>query len=197
MKKILYVEDSLTAQKMMTTLLDGVAEITVASTLPAAADQLKNKQFDLLIADYLFPKGDALEFVRRTRQTLPANRLAIVVVSGSMDRIMMSDALKAGANDAFAKPVRAQEFRAAIELLLDQPYVRSLAHGVTGVRCFQWTSHETFFQFNPDLGLLTSADTKEAASNQMAAALKKRAAAGVELGAASQEKIVTHIIESV
>lgn len=195
MKKILYVEDSVTSQKMMTTLLEGVAEITVASTLAAAKTRLEKEHYDLMIADYLFPHGDALEFVRCIRQSVPPTQLAIVVVSGSMDRLMLSEALRAGANDAFAKPLRVVEFRAAIELLLDQPYIRSVAHGVTGVRCFQWTSNNKFFQFNPDLGLLTSAPTKEAAASQMLAALKKRAEAGVELGAATQEKIVTHLIE--
>jgi CheY-like chemotaxis protein len=196
MKKILYVEDSLTAQKMMAALLEGLADVTMATSLKAAESYLSNERFDLLIADYLFPQGDALEFVRRTREMLPLNQLTIVVISGSMDRIMLSEALKSGANDAFAKPLRSIEFRSAIELLLDQPYVRSSTNGVTGVRCFQWTSNNTYFQFNPDLGLLTSASSKEAASSQMLAALKKRVEAGVELGTANQEKIVTHIIES-
>jgi two-component system, chemotaxis family, chemotaxis protein CheY len=196
MKKILYVEDSVTAQKMMHTLLEGVGDITVASTLTTARAELEKGSHDLLIVDYLLPQGDALDFVRLARQNAPATVLPIVVISGSMDRLMLSDALKAGANDAFAKPLRAMEFRTAIELLLDQPYVRSITHGVTGVRCFQWTSNGTHFQFNPDLGLLTSAATKEAASAQMLAALKKRADAGVELGAATHERIVTHIIES-
>lgn len=196
MKKLLYVEDSVTAQKVLNTLLEGVAEITVAPTLAAARTLLANGNFDLLVVDYLLPQGSALDFVREARQQASANELPIVVISGSMDRLMLSEALKAGANDAFAKPLRALEFRTAIELLLDQPYVRSIAHGVTGVRCFQWMCNDTHFQFNPDLGLLTSASTREAASAQMLAALKKRADAGVELGAATNEKIVTHIIES-
>jgi CheY-like chemotaxis protein len=196
MKKILYVEDSSMAQRFMRRVLEDVAELTISASLPVAERCLKSGHFDLVIADYLFPEGDALAFMRNLRQSHTVDQLPLVIISGSMDRLLLSQVLKAGANDAFAKPLDVEKFKAAIVRMLAQPYVRSADHGAIGVCCFQWMTNGTYYQFCPDLGLITSGPTKAAAASQMFDALKTRMKQWAQLGGVLQERIVTHIIES-
>jgi DNA-binding response OmpR family regulator len=195
MKRILYVEDSSMAQQFMCRLLKELGEVSVIASLQSAEAVLKTERFDLLIADYLFPEGDALAFIRKVRESVSPVQLPIIIVSGSMDRLLVSQVLKAGANDAFAKPLNVDEFKAAVNRMLTHAYVRSDAHGLIGVCCFQWTINDKYYQFCPELGLIVSELTKESASSRMFEALKKQVALGAVLGGIANERSVTHIID--
>ncbi len=195
MKSILYVEDSAMSQLLMRRYVGDSGELTICSTLSAAAALLKERSFDLMITDYMFPEGTSLDLIISIRGRFSAPELPIIVVSGSMDRLLLSSILRAGANDGYSKPLKAVEFNEVINRMLTQPYVRSPENGAIEIRCFQWRKGELFFQFCPDSDLMISAPSKEAASTQMLAALRGRVAAGTRLGDSSHEGIVSHIID--
>ncbi|MFA5265514.1 MAG: response regulator [Opitutaceae bacterium] len=195
MKTILYVEDSAMSQMLMRRYVGDAGKLTICTTLDAAAAQIKESRFDLLITDYMFPEGDSLDLIVGTRRRFSAQELPIIVVSGSMDRLLLSRILKAGANDGFSKPLKAGSFNEVVTRMLAHPYVRSPEHGAIDVHCFRWMNEGLYYQFCPDLGLTTSGPTKEAASAQMIAALQAGAAAGAVLGNTSHHGTASHIIE--
>src|SRR4051794_7431466 len=110
MKRVVYVERSTTAQSLMRRCLEGVCEITGVSTLSAAFEIVNEREFDLLITDFLFSDDDVSGLIEHVRQIKPWDELPIIVISASMDKMLMSRVVKIGANDAASKPLRAEEF---------------------------------------------------------------------------------------
>jgi CheY-like chemotaxis protein len=196
MKNVLYVEDSVTSQSLMRKHLNGVCELVVTASLPKAAALLEERDFALLIADFLFPEGDATELIRQVRRTSRHSSMPIIVVSSSMDRLLLSEVLQAGANDALAKPLRNQEIRSLVATMLEKPYQRRLEHETMGVCCLQWQKAGRFFQHCPETGLTVEGATKEEVAHRMQLALEAKARQGAKLGRATDVTLITHLIKT-
>lgn len=194
MKQVLYVEDSATAQLLMRKCLGSLCETTVISTLSAAFRAVDERHFDLIISDFLFPEGDALGFIEHVRQTRSWEKLPIVVVSASMDRMLESRMLKTGANEALPKPLITEEFRALIRRMFDEPYRHEPKAGLNGVSCFQWQANGCFHQYCPEANLTVSGATKAEAAQRMKALLDEQSDNGVALGGVSHAGVVTHVV---
>jgi CheY-like chemotaxis protein len=67
MNEVLYVEDSSTSQILMKKYLEGMAALTLAPTLDAAIQLLRERRFNLMIADYHFPEGNSLQLIQYVR----------------------------------------------------------------------------------------------------------------------------------
>lgn len=197
MNEVLYVEDSTTSQILMRKYVEGIAALTIASSLDAAVQLLRERRFRLMIADYNFPEGNSLQLIQYVRTSPMHHQMPVIVISSSMDGPMLTRILRAGANDGLAKPLRIAEFRAMVTRMLTTPYVRSLENPVVDVFCFQWRSHLGVHQFCPELNLMVTGATKEEADDQMRAALDEyRGHEGVTLGTITDEIIVRHMISS-
>lgn len=171
MKQVLYVEDSATSQLLMRKYLAGICELTITPSLRMAVSLLGERQFDLLISDFLFPEGDALDLIQQARKTDALKAMPIIVISSSMDGALLSRVLKAGANEGLSKPLNTAEFRNVVTRMLNEPYVRSMERAISSVTCFQWASRGVIFQYCPELNLTVSGQTKDEVSRQMQAAL--------------------------
>jgi CheY-like chemotaxis protein len=196
MKQVLYVEDSATSQLLMRKYVSGLCELTITPSLRTAASLLESRSFDLLIADFIFPEGDATGLIQQVRSSPTLGTLPIVVVSSSLDAVLLSRVLKAGANDGHCKPLKTLEFRSLIERMLHDPYFRSLEHSLVGVCCFQWVAKGIVFQFCPELNLTLSGPTKEDVTKMMLKALQEKAKEGIELGSITHEAIAMHTVHS-
>jgi len=196
MKNVLYVEDSVTSQLFMRKHLDGLCELVVTASLPKAAALLEERDFALLIADFLFPEGDATELIHQVRRTPRLSSLPIIVVSSSMDDLLLSQVLQAGANDALAKPLKHQEIRSLVATMLEKPYVRRLKHETMGVCCLQWQKAGRFFQHCPETGLTVEGATKEEVARRMQLALEAKARQGMKLGRATEATLVMHLVKT-
>jgi len=194
MKKVLYVEDSVTSQMLMRRYLSGVCELLTASDRKTGATMLREQTFDLLIADFLFPDGDTTNLIHQVRRTEATKDMPVIVVSSSMDEALVDRVLKAGANDAMRKPLDACQIRTLVERMLAAPYRRKTEGGITGVNCFQWATKDAVFQFCQELDLTLSAPTEEEVSRRMIAALTERVAQGAALGFTYQETVITHTL---
>jgi len=195
MKDILYIEDSSMSQLLMRRYVGDAGALTICSTLRSAITRLQEHHFDLLITDYMFPEGDSLDLIIGVRHKFSAEELPIIVVSGSMDRLLLSCVLKAGANDGFPKPLKTVEFNEAVNRMLTQPYVRSPEHGAIDVRCFQWMNNGVHHQFCPDLALTCSGSSREEAAAKMQSLLEASLSERKLLGGASHLGIASHIVE--
>lgn len=62
-KRILHVEDDISVQKYITTLLSALGEVTSASSLREAQALTKNNHYDLIIMDFTLPDGSGSELI--------------------------------------------------------------------------------------------------------------------------------------
>jgi CheY-like chemotaxis protein len=196
MKQVLYVEDSATSQLLMRKYLQSACELTITPSPRAGVALAHERAFDLIITDYLFPEGDALDLITQVRQTKDTRQLPIVVVSSSMDPALQNRVLKAGANDGMSKPLPTQEFRAMVEQMLTEPYVRIPEKSVASVPCFQWLLRGEHHEFCPELGLRFSGPDRDEVSRRMTAAIREKIAGGTVLGYVTHEKVITHVVQS-
>ncbi|MFT3782907.1 MAG: response regulator [Nibricoccus sp.] len=195
MKQVLYVEDSATSQLLMRKYLAGICELTITPSLRMAVSLLTERKFDLLISDFLFPEGDALDLIQTARRSEALKGMPVVVISSSMDGALLSRVLKAGANEGLSKPLNTAEFRLVVTRMLSDPYVRSIDRAICSVTCFQWAIRGMVYQFCPELDLKVSATSKEEVTKLMQTALHDRLAQGAELGYTNHESLVTHVIQ--
>ena len=195
MKQALYVEDSATSQLLMRKYLAGLCELTITPSLSMASSLLAERRFDLMISDFLFPEGDALELIQQVRLIDAIKTMPVIVVSSSMDGALLSRVLKAGANEGMSKPLPTAEFRVVVMRMLEDPYVRSLERAICSVTCFQWATRGAVSQFCPELNLTITGRTKDDVSKRMLAALQERLAQGTDLGYTSHEVVVTHVVQ--
>lgn len=106
--KVLVVEDSLTAQKILVKILSADSQIevvAVASSGEEALEQLKHISPDLITMDIHMPGMDGLEVTRKIMESKP---IPIIVVSASClveDIERAFQLIEAGALTAIAKPI--------------------------------------------------------------------------------------------
>ena len=195
MKQVLYVEDSATSQLLMRKYVAGMCELTITPSLRMAMSLLSERKFDLLISDFIFPEGDALDLIQLSRKSEATKDMPIIVISGSMDGALLSRVLKAGANEGLSKPLATDEFRAVVTRMMSDPYVRSMERAICSVTCFQWAVRGSVSQYCTELNLLFTAATKDEVSKQMLAALQERLTQGADVGYTNHEMVVTHVVQ--
>lgn len=195
MKRVLYAEDSVASQALMRRYLKDLCEVVIAPTPRAASSLLGSEPFSALITDFMFNDCDASDLIVQARKTRSATELPIVVVSSSMDKVLATRLLSAGANEVAAKPLHPGDFRALVKRMLDEPYVCKQDLRSASLPSLQWQLGVTFHEFCPEFGLQTSGATAEEASRAMQAAIKAKIAAGTKPGQTHHAKLVTHLVE--
>lgn len=195
MKRVLYAEDSVASQALMRRYLQDLCEVVIAPTPRAASTLLGKETFSVLITDYMFNEGDASDLIAQARKSKTASELPIIVVSSSMDKVLATRLLSAGANDVAAKPLHPGEFRKLVQRMLEAPYVCKQELRSAAVPCVQWQRGSMFHEFCPELGLETSGASAAEATRAMNQAIKARIGAGATPGQAHHARLVTHLVE--
>lgn len=196
MKRILYIEDSVTSQLIVRRILSNAYDVTIAPTPRAGNAFLHDQSFDLVISDFLFPQGDALDLVIPLRQAKTPMECPIIAISGSMDAVLMNRLLKCGVNACLSKPVKPAEFRAFVDRMIEEPFVEQYTGTISSVNCFQWYSQGQYHEYNPELKIQLSGLNRDDVSHRMQTLLHEHAIKGNQLGFASQERIRTYLVHS-
>lgn len=132
---ILVVEDSIYMQSLISSMLKvfGVGDIMIAEGAKEAIDILtvtqaraKSKyitKIDLVLTDWLMPKGNGEELVRwiRTHEKDEVRFLPVVVISGYATEQLTARARDCGANETLVKPVSAKGLASRICTVIDHP----------------------------------------------------------------------------
>lgn len=114
--RVLVVDDVASARKMLSDLLK-VQQFQVfeATTGSEALDMLvRHPGIDMVITDYNMPDMDGYELTRRIRREHGSDRLRIIGISSSADRLLSASFLKAGANDFVYRPFVVEELQCRI-----------------------------------------------------------------------------------
>jgi two-component system response regulator PilR (NtrC family) len=90
-----------------------------AETLAKAKEYLQSKSFDLCLTDMRLPDGNGIELVALIGQNYPNTPVAMITAYGNVESAVA--ALKAGAFDFIAKPVKVPELRNLVSTALQLP----------------------------------------------------------------------------
>jgi putative two-component system response regulator len=120
MTKILLVDDQeinlLYLHKTLSRLPD--AEITDCASADKALELCEFQQWDLIVADYMMPGMDGLEFIRQFRKMSWGQDTPVLMVTASSDRDVKYQLLDLGVVDFLQKPVDASELIARARNLI-------------------------------------------------------------------------------
>jgi two-component system sensor histidine kinase/response regulator len=105
--RVLVVEDNELNQIVATELLHSVAgaEVTVAENGLAALDQLRRRNFDVVLMDVQMPELDGYETTRRIRNEMGGRDLSIIAMTAHAMPQDRARCLAAGMNDFITKPI--------------------------------------------------------------------------------------------
>jgi DNA-binding response OmpR family regulator len=154
-KRILVVEDQ-DGKRNLLKLALGEYDVAAVGDYDTALRMAKRQYFDLYVLDNQIPSGTGIELCRRIREFDP--NTPILYCSGSVDS---SEALGAGAQAYFAKPIVVQKVLWAVTELLS-----TSAQGLSEAR------HAEYVAIREELGLRFSEIRQ---SKEMAAEKKQRA----------------------
>jgi diguanylate cyclase (GGDEF)-like protein len=114
---VLVVDDVPSARTMLADLLRVQKfQVYEASTGYQAMSILaRQPHIELVITDYHMPDMDGYELTRRVRREHNSDRLRIIGISSSADRLLSASFLKAGANDFVYRPYVIEELQCRIQ----------------------------------------------------------------------------------
>src|SRR6202521_6382441 len=90
-----------------------------ASTFKEAEEALKLRQYDLALTDMRLPDGDGLMVLRHIAEHYGNTPVAVITAFGSTENAVA--ALKAGAFDYLAKPIKLEQLRPLVMSALKLP----------------------------------------------------------------------------
>lgn len=114
--KILVIEDSLEAQKLIQIGIQDMAIVRFAESLAVGRELLQEDKYDLILLDLNLPDGDGLDLCQEVQ--LYPYRIPVIVVSGKSEVDDRIHSLVAGADDHINKPFDMRELRARIESVI-------------------------------------------------------------------------------
>ncbi|AZO78941.1 MULTISPECIES: diguanylate cyclase [unclassified Bosea (in: a-proteobacteria)] len=114
--RILVVDDTAATRKLLTHMLkvQQYQVIEAESGDEALALIQDNPDIRLVVSDYYMPEMDGYELTRRIRRQFASDRLRLIGVSSSSDRMVSVGFLKAGANDFISMPFIPEELQCRI-----------------------------------------------------------------------------------
>lgn len=114
---VLVVDDVPSARSMLADLLRVQKfQVYEAATGYQALDILaRQPHIELVITDYHMPDMDGYELTRRIRREHNSDRLRIIGISSSADRLLSASFLKGGANDFVYRPYIVEELQCRIQ----------------------------------------------------------------------------------
>lgn len=111
---ILLVEDDADSRFMMAKLLGAVGyEVVTAANGDEALELVEERDFALVILDYMMPRMHGLELFNRLRELRPG--IKGIFLTGYLTPSSTGAALDAGAKRVLAKPVPVEELVGVIE----------------------------------------------------------------------------------
>jgi phosphoribosyl 1,2-cyclic phosphodiesterase/ActR/RegA family two-component response regulator len=115
MKRVLLMDDDRVFRKMLTEVFAGQGwQVFEAEDGEKGLDLGRLHHPDLVICDLFMPRVNGFTVcraIRAERESFPSTR--VIITSGSVHKVDRDDALKAGADDYFTKPVRVSDLLAS------------------------------------------------------------------------------------
>ena len=143
-KAVLVVDDEADIRELLVLTLQrmGVDADTV-STIKEAREALEARPYDLCLTDMRLPDGDGLDVLKHIAENHGNTPVAVITAYGSTENAVL--ALKAGAFDYLAKPIKLDQLRPLVmSALIASSAMRALTPtsegtpGIAPVRSAPW-----------------------------------------------------------
>jgi len=108
-KKILAVDDSMTALEIERAILGKAFEVTTASSGEESIGRARQERPDLVLMDLEMPGIDGFEACRRLRAEAQTRTTPIILVTSHSEQECLESAFISGCNDYVIKPINADE----------------------------------------------------------------------------------------
>ena len=119
-KAVLVVDDEADIRELLILTLSRMGvDADTASSLGEAQTALKERQYDLCLTDMRLPDGDGLAVLRHIAENYGNTPVAVITAYGSTENAVA--ALKAGAFDYLAKPIKLEQLRPLVMSALKLP----------------------------------------------------------------------------
>ncbi len=173
--RLLYVDDSRTAQRLMLNVVEPIADFISALTVNDARQMIQeDDSITFFILDYELPDGDGLQLAREIRRRPRHRHTPIILYAASMDNEMAYRAMLTGVNDSLKKPMNKLELRQHIARLIETPTIRQVRRELVQLTCFSWVAGDRYHEYSPDLNHHIEGDCPEAVRKEMQAILEER-----------------------
>jgi two-component system response regulator PilR (NtrC family) len=119
-KAVLVVDDEADIRELLVLTLSRMGvDADTASTLKEAQAALKARPYDLCLTDMRLPDGDGIAVLRHIADNYGNTPVAVITAFGSTENAVQ--ALKAGAFDYLAKPIKLEQLRPLVMSALKLP----------------------------------------------------------------------------
>ncbi|MBN1942942.1 MAG: response regulator [Phycisphaerae bacterium] len=172
MKRVLYLDDSQMALRMMERMLRDVVEVLSAATVQDAEAILADKPIDLIITDYLLDDGNGIDFARRLRADEKYRSVPILMVSAGMTSEIAYEAMRAGVNQSFRKPLHPAQMREVVLRQIESPRIEDVQRSHLFLHGVSWSCKGVHYEYSPDLDHRVSAASRNEAHQEMIRQLK-------------------------
>ena len=167
-KRILFIEDSILFQKLLPRYLPEHT-ITLAISLGVGLTLAMTQTFDLIISDFMFPEGTALDLLCKVRKRYTAQQLPIIVMSSAIDPYL-ADVFARMQIYSVAKPINQEKLREAIKGAFEcRQFELSSLHEVT---ILSWSTDTESFAYCPNSNSLAQGATEAEASEKLQQLIK-------------------------
>ena len=130
-KAVLIVDDEADIRELLVLTLSRMGvDADTASSFKEAQEALKARQYDLALTDMRLPDGDGLQVLRHIAENYGNTPVAVITAFGSTENAVA--ALKAGAFDYLAKPIKLEQLRPLVMSALKLPKPTQARRAATG-----------------------------------------------------------------
>jgi two-component system NtrC family sensor kinase len=110
--KVLIAEDDVVLQRLLKdSLTKWGHEVTSAKNGEEAWELFEAETYPLLLTDWMMPKMDGLELVRRVRASERSGYIYIIMLTAKTQKADLIEGMEAGADDFISKPFERDELR--------------------------------------------------------------------------------------
>jgi two-component system response regulator PilR (NtrC family) len=119
-KSVLIVDDEADIRELLVLTLSRMGvDADSVSTIKEAREALQSRPYDLCLTDMRLPDGDGLELLKHISESHGNTPVAVITAYGSTENAVL--ALKAGAFDYLAKPIKLEQLRPLVTSALKLP----------------------------------------------------------------------------
>lgn len=122
-RKILIVEDNEFMLRLIQGILDGEGYVTITAQDGAEALKIALTEIpDLIVTDYLMPKINGIELIRKLRSKMSTLFIPIIILTIKDEIDLEVEGINAGADDFLVKPINARKLVARVNRLLKRRF---------------------------------------------------------------------------
>jgi type IV pilus assembly protein PilB len=122
-RKILVAEDNEFMLRLIQGILDGEGYVTITAQDGAEALKIALTEIpDLIVTDYLMPKLNGIELIRKLRSKMSTSFIPVIILTIKDEIDLEVEGINAGADDFIVKPINARKLIARVSRLLKKRF---------------------------------------------------------------------------